>query len=299
MAESIASTCCLEHRLGALGRADGHLLRQSQVDDEGDEVLLGPVVDVALEAAPLGIEGVDQASARQLELVGPRGQLHGASGQLGAKADTAQHQPGLRCEAGEQAFLDRRQRLVVVLLEPQHAEMFTGEYDVQRAKAWVGSTRPSARPAPCPGPARGELGHVVDHQPHLCPASAGALREQLRHPQRQVGSVVPFALTDDGVREPAQRVVRRSASLADPARGLGLEPRPHRLEADSDDRGRQHRQTQLRGVGVADQQAAAHHDHDIDGGDPGDRPDDDAGSHAPVAQRTRDGRHLSGWRRRR
>ena len=35
---------------------------------------------------------------------------------------------------------------------------------------------------------------------------------------------------------------------------------------------------------MADQQAAAHHDHDIDGGDPGDRPDDDAGSHAPVAQ---------------
>ena len=128
----------LQHRAGTLGRAHGHLLRESQVDHEGDEVLLGTVVDVALEAATLGVEGVDQASARHLELVGPRRQLHGASGQLGAEADTAQHQPRLRCQTGEQALLDRRQRLVVVLLEPQHPETFVGEHDVERAEVWVG-----------------------------------------------------------------------------------------------------------------------------------------------------------------
>ena len=115
-----------EHRAGPLGRPGGQRLREPEVDDQGDQVLLGPVVDVALEPAALGVVGVDQASARHLELLGPRRQLLGAPGQLGAQPHTAQHQPGLGREAGEQAFLDRRQRLVVALLEPQDAEPLAG-----------------------------------------------------------------------------------------------------------------------------------------------------------------------------
>ena len=111
-------------------------------------MLLGPVVDVALQAPPLGVVGVDDASARRLEVVGQRRQVVGTPRQLGAQPSTAKDQARLGREAGEQALLDRRQRLVAVLLQAQDAEPRAVERDVQRAQAGL---RRASSPC-CSGP---------------------------------------------------------------------------------------------------------------------------------------------------
>ena len=72
---------------GALRGAGRHRLGQPQVDRERDQVLLGPVVDVPLEPAPLGVLGLDQALPRGPQLGGAGDQVVVAGGELGAQAD--------------------------------------------------------------------------------------------------------------------------------------------------------------------------------------------------------------------
>ena len=114
----------------------------AEVDDERDQVLLGPVVDVAFQSPPFGVMGVDDTSARDLEGLGQGCQVLGPLRQLDAQPSTVEHQTRLGREVGEQAFLDRRQRLVGALLEPQDAEPHTVERDVERSHAGLVAVRP-------------------------------------------------------------------------------------------------------------------------------------------------------------
>lgn len=66
----------------------GQRLGQRQTDLHGDQLLLGTIVEVALEATPLVVLGTDQALSGGPQL------LHVVQ-QLGGETDVAQHQAGL------------------------------------------------------------------------------------------------------------------------------------------------------------------------------------------------------------
>src|SRR5919204_1774620 len=59
-------------RAGVIGELP---LQGDQLQRERDEALLSPVVEVALEAAPLALSGLDDAGARLPQLLHPRTQL--------------------------------------------------------------------------------------------------------------------------------------------------------------------------------------------------------------------------------
>ena len=64
-----------QQRVGPLARSVRERLGEAEVHGEGDEVLLGTVVDVALEVAALGVLGSDQALARDAQLACAGGEL--------------------------------------------------------------------------------------------------------------------------------------------------------------------------------------------------------------------------------
>ncbi len=92
-----------QQRVGPLARAVRERLGEPEVHGEGDEVLLGAVVDVALEGASLGVLGGDQALARDAQLACAGGELLEPTGQLGAQPRPAQDGAGLVGQAREQA----------------------------------------------------------------------------------------------------------------------------------------------------------------------------------------------------
>ena len=51
----------VDHRQRVGGIVLDRVLGETQLDGEGDEMLLGAVVEVALELAPLGVAGRDDA----------------------------------------------------------------------------------------------------------------------------------------------------------------------------------------------------------------------------------------------
>ena len=60
----------VEHRLGLLGIGVGDLAGEAHADRERHEVLLRAVVQVAFDAAALGVGGLDDAGAGRAQLVG-------------------------------------------------------------------------------------------------------------------------------------------------------------------------------------------------------------------------------------
>jgi hypothetical protein len=68
-------TDLLQQRARAGRRCLQHLTCQPSVDGNGDEVLLGAIVDVALEPAPFGILRGDDALARRSQFFGLPGEL--------------------------------------------------------------------------------------------------------------------------------------------------------------------------------------------------------------------------------
>ena len=56
-----SSADAVEHRSGGRRVVAQGFLGHAQVQGEGDEALLGAVVEVALESPPLGVGGVDDA----------------------------------------------------------------------------------------------------------------------------------------------------------------------------------------------------------------------------------------------
>jgi hypothetical protein len=49
-------------------REAGRRLRELELDRERDEALLQPVVELALQAAPVGVDGADEPRARRAQL---------------------------------------------------------------------------------------------------------------------------------------------------------------------------------------------------------------------------------------
>ena len=120
-------------------------LGQAQLHLEGHQLLLGAVVQVALEAPPFLVLGRDQPLAR-----GP--QLFQAVEQLGGEAHVAQHQPGLGAHVVQQLVLGGRQLLVARLDHGEGAEQFLVVADRHhRAGRGDHRERRSSRARPTPG----------------------------------------------------------------------------------------------------------------------------------------------------
>src|ERR1700680_4446659 len=94
------------------GISDGKHLDDAQLDLEGDQVLLGAVVEVAFKPASLAVRGADQALSRGAKLVDP-------SLQCRREPDVLQDQAGLVGEVVHQLDLDRCERLTT---SPGHRE---------------------------------------------------------------------------------------------------------------------------------------------------------------------------------
>ena len=86
---------------------------EAQLDGQRHEVLLGTVVEVALELAPLGVAGGDDAGARLLQLVVAHLQLVEAGLQRGVELHVVQRERDLAGELGQDAVLGLRERLAV------------------------------------------------------------------------------------------------------------------------------------------------------------------------------------------
>ena len=175
-------------------------------------MLLGAVVDVALEPATLGVLGVDQASRDS------RSSSARADSSTTRLASSARSRT--RCSTSPACAARPAKRRSSTGVSgwsscswSRSTPSVRRRDDVQRSRRrrrQHSAVRPRFRHVR--RPARGELGHVVDHQPDLRPARTGALGEHLRHPRRHVGPVVPPA------------PVTASENLLSTSYG---EPRPH------------------------------------------------------------------------
>ncbi len=84
-----------EHGPEALGVAIEHPFGQPELHRQGHQLLLGAVVDVALQPTPSGVLGRHDAPAGVLELFD--------------QPDVAEHQPGLQREVPQELLLRRRE----------------------------------------------------------------------------------------------------------------------------------------------------------------------------------------------
>ena len=107
-AASTSVPSCVEQG-GGLGRVGaGELLREAQVHAERDQLLLGAVVEVALDPPPFGVARRDYAGARGPELLGLPSDLVERGLQLRVEADVAQREAHLPREVGENVLVVRR-----------------------------------------------------------------------------------------------------------------------------------------------------------------------------------------------
>ena len=199
------------------------------------------------------------------QLVGPDGQLGGTQLELGAQPRSAQHQPGLGGQPGEQALLDHGQGHVLPLLDDEDAEQLAAVVHRTGPAGRVAGVERVGPLAECRvdrarRPGRGERRPVVHDQPHLRPLRAGALGQHPRHPGRQL---LRREAARRGPGEPPQHVVRRGVTALDGAGGEALEPGLDGVEGQGHHGGGEHGERQVGGVGAADEQAAAEHDHDV------------------------------------
>jgi hypothetical protein len=112
-----------QQRLGTLGCRDSEVRGEPQVDRERDQVLLGTVVDVALEPLPGLVLGVDQPPPGAAQLLLPDRQLAQPALERCAQPGAAQHQASLAGQIGEEPFFDRRERRSGPLAEDQYPEL--------------------------------------------------------------------------------------------------------------------------------------------------------------------------------
>src|SRR4051794_18977921 len=98
-------------------------------------------MEVALEAASLGVLGLDETLTRGFELLGADQQLRASVLELGLQSDPLQQQAGLGSHPGEEALLDEGERQLGALLEPEHAQQLAAVAHRQNADALVGHDR--------------------------------------------------------------------------------------------------------------------------------------------------------------
>jgi hypothetical protein len=83
-------------------------------------MLLGAVVEIALQPAPFGVLCLDETLSGGLELPGADQQFRTTVVELSSQPDPFQHQARLGSETGEESFLDEGQGQAGAFLEPQH-----------------------------------------------------------------------------------------------------------------------------------------------------------------------------------
>jgi hypothetical protein len=107
-------------------RVPGGVLQQAELDREGDELLLCPVVQVTFDLPPLGVLCFYQPAAGGSQLVD-------RSLQLGGELDVAQDEAGLRGQMLQELVLSAGQRLVRWFSEGERAEQLVAVPDRHRA----------------------------------------------------------------------------------------------------------------------------------------------------------------------
>ncbi len=240
----------------------GHVLGQGEVHLEGDEVLLGAVVEVALEAAALLVLGRHEPLTRGPELVE-------AVEQLGRESQVAHHEAGLAGEVFDQLFLgwtelfrsghahgEGAEELALVAYGHgvghvgQWRERDTGGdgFDL-RGRGAVG--RPRRRPPQF-------LAHL---QPHVGPSGARALAQELGHARQQL--VGRHALGHLG-RELRQHLIGAGPGAVDQAIDEALHPLAGGGEGDGDDERGRDRQPEIGVLALPDEAADADDDGDVD-----------------------------------
>ena len=170
MAESIASTCCSSTAPARSGERDATVCASRRLTTSATRCCWAPSWmsrsrrrRSASRASTRRRRDTWSSSARAARSAGR------CASSARSRRGAAPARPGLR---------DRRtgvprpaQRLVVALLQPQHPELVRRR---ARRRASGGAGRRVDRLSACPlsgGQRRGQLGHVVDHQPHLGPAT--------------------------------------------------------------------------------------------------------------------------------
>ena len=154
MASTAARRWSASTGVGLVGETQRQGVREPQVHGQGDEVLLRPVVDVALEQAAGLVLRVDDPLTGSPELVGPCRQLGQPLAELHAQGRAAQDETCLTREPGEQPLLHRGQRDAVARLDDEQPEQLPAVTHRHRAHAAVGSDR-EVPSGPVTGAARG------------------------------------------------------------------------------------------------------------------------------------------------
>ena len=95
----------VEHLGGRLGVVGEDVLGEAQVHREGHEVLLGAVVEVALDLAPLGVAGRDDAGARGAQVLVGALQVLEALLERGVELDVVEGEADLAGQLGEHAVV--------------------------------------------------------------------------------------------------------------------------------------------------------------------------------------------------
>ena len=168
---------------------------------ERDELLLGAVVDVALELATLLVLGGDQPLLGRLQLGEPRLERRG-------ETLVAQHEAGLRREIADEPLLGRVDRIVRWHRDRERSEQLS-------LVAHLDAVRSSSDAPACRGqcwPDATSLELDADLQPDARPFGSDALAE---HSRRSGEHVVGRVRARELVAELGHHLVRRGALPVD------------------------------------------------------------------------------------
>ena len=248
----------LAGKLPDFGGIFGGVVEQGELDGERDQLLLGAVVQVALDLLPLGVLGLHQPPPR-------RPQIIDAGLQLGGQGDVAQHQPGLGGQVGQQLVFGGRHRLARRLLHGDRAEQLIPVADRDRP-GYAEHRKIAGASEPCSGGrgGSGRPGHLraqldADPDPDLHPDRAGGAGQHRRHPlQCRAGVQLPGHV----LREVGEHLVGRGPPpVHDPVRQK-LRPAAKRLEQHRDRQRRRH--IEQRPARVTSKRPDPHHDQHVD-----------------------------------
>jgi hypothetical protein len=234
-----------DHHGGTTWGAIDDGVREPQVDRQGHQVLLGAVVEIALEASAFGVLGLDKTLSGGPDLLGPDQQVRVPIVELSAEPDPVQDQTRLVGEPDEQPLLYEGEGETGPLAEPEHPQQLVavahrkGSHALVAHECVVGWRRRRRRVGVYVGRPGGGQGEAIGNgEPHLRPGRPGSLGQQHRHPGRQLAGRVRAG---DRIRELAEYVVRRRPAQPPPQRGP-FEGGLHAREQQRHDGGRQHRQ---------------------------------------------------------
>ena len=233
----------------------GGVFQQAELDPQGDELLLRPVVQVPLDLPPFGVLRLDQPAARGPQFVdgGP---------QVGGELGVAQHEARLGGQVLQQLVLGAGQRLGPGLAQGQRAEQFAGVPDGDRTRRRLERRQPAAgierdrgRRDGSARPDRGRAQLPADPDPRLGLVRPGRAGQDGYHPVHGVGEV---QLPGHVLGEVGQHLVGRGPLAVHQAVGELPEAVPQRLEqhGDADRRG----DREQRAAAMPGERADAQHD---------------------------------------